>query len=233
LAAADWLVVDLLPDPVLLLDSRWVVRHANAATLRRLGVDRIEGEPVPRALPMLAGTPFERRVREAMEAGEAVRFTTRYSNDRLNGHFDVTVVPVEDGVLVQLRERSVRIAAPDEAEAERITEALVEAGLALSSALSLERVLQALVDIARDLVGARYAALGVVNATGTGLSDFITSGLTPGQRQRMGNLPAGHGILGLLIREPRHSSAPPQHEVVPGRAGHDQGPRLRKSLRHR
>lgn len=203
LAGADWRVVDLLPDPVLLLDGDWVVQRANAATLRRLGVDHVVGESVLEALPMLERTPFERRVREAMAAGETVRFTTRYSNDRVNGHFDVTVVPVQGGAVLELRERRVRIAGPDESEAERITEALVEAGMALSSALSLERVLQVLVDVARDLVGARYAALGVINATGTGLSDFITSGLTAEQRQRMGNLPTGHGILGLLIREPK------------------------------
>lgn len=200
---ADWRIVDLLSDPVLLLDPNWVVRRANAAAMRRLAVDRLEGESVLQALPMLARTPFERRVREAMHAGHSVSFTTRYASAKVNAHFDVTVVPVEAGVLLQLRERSVRIAAPDEAEAERVTEALVEAGMALSSALSLDRVLQALSDVARDLVGARYAALGVINPTGTGLSDFITSGLTPEQRERMGRLPSGHGILGLLIREPK------------------------------
>src|SRR5512143_372459 len=63
--------------------------------------------------------------------------------------------------------------------------------------------MQALTDVARDLVSVRYAALGVINPTGTGLSDFITSGLTPEQRERMGRLPSGHGILGLLIREPK------------------------------
>jgi signal transduction histidine kinase len=75
--------------------------------------------------------------------------------------------------------------------------------MALSSALSLEQVLQVLVDVARELVGARYAALGVVNAERSGLSDFITSGLTPQQRARMGDLPTGHGILGLLVRDAR------------------------------
>ncbi len=202
LARADWRAVDALTDPVLLLSRAWVVLRANQETLRRLGRERLEGRSVLEALPMLARTPFEARVREAMEAGETVRFATRYTDDRLNGHFDVTAVPVPEGVLVQLRDRSPRLDAPEQT-AERTTEALVEAGLALSSALSLDRVLQVLADVARDLVGARYAALGVINATGTGLSDFITSGLTEEQRQRIGSLPAGHGILGLLIREPK------------------------------
>lgn len=80
---------------------------------------------------------------------------------------------------------------------------LVEAGVALSSARSLDDVLQALADAARDLVDARYAALGVIDEAGTGLSNFITSGLNAEQRERLGKLPTGHGILGLLIRDAR------------------------------
>src|SRR5512143_3211280 len=79
LSGADWRVVDLLPDPVLLLDRDWVILRANAATLRRLDVERLEGESVLQALPMLPRTPFERRVREAMTAGRSVSFTTRYA----------------------------------------------------------------------------------------------------------------------------------------------------------
>jgi signal transduction histidine kinase len=99
-------------------------------------------------------------------------------------------------------------AAPDHSTSElergrRITRGLVDAGVALSSALSLEEILQHLANVARELVGARYAALGVVNPEKTGLSEFITSGLTPEQRARMGDLPTGHGILGLLIRDAR------------------------------
>jgi signal transduction histidine kinase len=85
----------------------------------------------------------------------------------------------------------------------RITQGLVDAGIALSSALSLEEVLQRLSDVARDLVGARYAALGVINPEKTGLSEFVTSGLTQEERALMGDLPTGHGILGLVIRDAR------------------------------
>jgi K+-sensing histidine kinase KdpD len=88
-------------------------------------------------------------------------------------------------------------------EASRIRRALVEAGLALGSALSLAHVLQILVDVSRELVGARYAALGVINAEGSGLSDFITSGMSSEVRARIGDPPKGKGILGLLIREAR------------------------------
>jgi signal transduction histidine kinase len=86
-------------------------------------------------------------------------------------------------------------------DASRITGGLAATAQALASALSIDQLLQVLVDAARDLVDARYAALGVLNAEGTELDDFITSGVTAEQRARIGNLPRGHGILGLLIRE--------------------------------
>lgn len=85
----------------------------------------------------------------------------------------------------------------------KIAQGLVNAGVALSSAISLEELLQLLADAARELVDARYAALGVINPEKTGLSEFITSGLTPEERARLGNLPTGHGILGLLITDAR------------------------------
>lgn len=88
-------------------------------------------------------------------------------------------------------------------EAIRVRRALVEAGLALGSALSLANVLQILADVARELVGARYAAIGVINAESTGLSDFITSGIPAEARARIGALPQGKGILGLLITDAR------------------------------
>jgi signal transduction histidine kinase len=88
-------------------------------------------------------------------------------------------------------------------EAARVAEILVRSGLALASAPGLDALLQILADSARELVRARYGALGVINAEGTGLEDFITSGLTPEQREKMGALPTGHGILGLLVRDAR------------------------------
>ena len=88
-------------------------------------------------------------------------------------------------------------------ESPRVRRALIEAGLALGSALSLPQVLQILVDVARELVDARYAALGVINADGTGLSDFVTSGMSSEVRSRIGALPKGKGILGLLITDAR------------------------------
>ena len=90
------------------------------------------------------------------------------------------------------------------AEASRVRhrfERLLSAGIAIFSERSLERVLQQIVDSARDVVGARYAALGVLTPDGTSLSEFVTSGLSPAERDRIGALPTGRGLLGLVIRE--------------------------------
>jgi signal transduction histidine kinase len=80
-------------------------------------------------------------------------------------------------------------------------ELLNEAAIAITAELGLDRVLQRIVDLARDLAGARYAALGVPDRQG-GLEQFITSGLTPEETKRVGHLPRGDGLLGLLLREP-------------------------------
>ena len=83
------------------------------------------------------------------------------------------------------------------------TRALVEAGIALSSELSLDALLQKLVETAATLAGARYAALGVLDPSGTRLERFITTGIDDETRAEIGDLPSGRGILGVLIREAR------------------------------
>ena len=79
----------------------------------------------------------------------------------------------------------------------------MQASLALTTELSLERVLQKIAEVARDVLGARYAALGVINESGTGLSQFLTAGIDEATKQAMGPLPMGKGLLGLLITERR------------------------------
>jgi signal transduction histidine kinase len=83
------------------------------------------------------------------------------------------------------------------------TRALVEAGIALASELSLDGVLQKLVDTAAELTGARYAALGVIDRAGVGLERFITTGVDAATIERIGDLPSGRGILGLVITDAR------------------------------
>jgi signal transduction histidine kinase len=70
----------------------------------------------------------------------------------------------------------------------------------ISGALALETVLQLIVDRVRELAEARYAALGIARPDGV-IERFITSGLTQEERERIGALPRGHGLLGLIIRE--------------------------------
>ena len=79
--------------------------------------------------------------------------------------------------------------------------ALVEAGITLSSELSLDALLQRLVETATELTGARYAALGVIDRTGRELERFVTTGLDPETYAAIGDLPRGRGILGVLIRD--------------------------------
>ena len=62
-------------------------------------------------------------------------------------------------------------------------------------------MLQEVVDAARDVVGARYAALGVLGPDGTSFVQFVTSGMEEAARQRIGDPPRGRGLLGLVIRE--------------------------------
>jgi len=101
--------------------------------------------------------------------------------------------------------------------------ALLEAGIALSSELSLDAVLQKLVETASSLTGAKYAALGVLDPTGSRLERFLTAGIDPETHAAIGDLPTGRGILGVLIRDasplrlhdlsddPRSVGFPPGH----------------------
>ena len=71
------------------------------------------------------------------------------------------------------------------------------------SDLDLEVVLERVLESARELTGARYAALGVLDESRTGLARFLTAGLDPQAREAIGVLPRGRGVLGELIRDPR------------------------------
>lgn len=78
---------------------------------------------------------------------------------------------------------------------------LVDAGIALSSELSLDALLQRIVETAAELTGARYAALGVIDKPGQALERFLTTGIDTETHAAIGDLPRGRGILGVLIRE--------------------------------
>jgi signal transduction histidine kinase len=100
---------------------------------------------------------------------------------------------------------------------------LVDAGIALSSELDLDALLQRIVETAAELTGARYAALGVIDKTGQRLERFLTTGVDAETHAAIGDLPHGRGILGVLIRDaaplrlrdiaddPRSVGFPPNH----------------------
>jgi signal transduction histidine kinase len=79
---------------------------------------------------------------------------------------------------------------------------LIEAGMVLASELSLDAVLRRIVELAVELTGARYGALGVLTPDDRSIQDFITVGITPEERAALGDPPVGHGLLGALTREP-------------------------------
>ena len=87
------------------------------------------------------------------------------------------------------------------ASSENRLRALVETGVAIASELSLEALLQRLVESAAALTGAQYAALGVIDRSGAGLERFLTTGIEPEAQAAIGDLPRGRGILGVLIRD--------------------------------
>ncbi len=82
-------------------------------------------------------------------------------------------------------------------------EKLLSTSVALATEISLERVLQKVTDVAVEIIGAHYAAIGVVAPDGRTLESFTTSGISPEDRAKIGPPPRGHGILGLVIREAR------------------------------
>ncbi|MGH3009481.1 MAG: sensor histidine kinase [Gaiellaceae bacterium] len=79
--------------------------------------------------------------------------------------------------------------------------ALFAAGLAVTSELSLDALLQRLAEAAAELTGARYSALGVIDTSGSQLERFVTHGIDAETHAAIGPLPRGLGILGVLIRE--------------------------------
>ncbi|MHC6591653.1 GAF domain-containing sensor histidine kinase [Arthrobacter sp. C152] len=92
--------------------------------------------------------------------------------------------------------------ADDLVRAQEHVEGLLGAVVSMAEDLSLEAVLDRVVQSACELVGARYGALGVIGED-QNLSHFITVGVDEDGARLIGDLPTGHGVLGHLIREPK------------------------------
>jgi signal transduction histidine kinase len=81
-------------------------------------------------------------------------------------------------------------------------QALLDAVLVIESDLDLVSLLRRIIGAAAELVDARYAALGVLDRGGLGLSEFVHTGLSPETVALIGHLPEGRGVLGLVISDP-------------------------------
>ncbi|MCK4899008.1 MAG: GAF domain-containing sensor histidine kinase [Anaerolineales bacterium] len=116
-----------------------------------------------------------------------------------------------------------------ETEIQRRTEqlaALNEAALSLTKELDISVVLEKVVNLSRELVNAKYGALGVLDESGESVEQLITSGITQEQRALVGALPNDHGLLGIMIKEgqplsipeitedPRSVGFPPNHPAM-------------------
>lgn len=89
---------------------------------------------------------------------------------------------------------------------------LLDGVLTIGSDLDLLTVLQTIIATAAELVDADYGALGVLDESRSRLSDFITVGIDEDGRTAIGHLPDGHGILGLLIVDPKPLRLPDLRE---------------------
>jgi len=148
-------------------------------------------------------------------------------------------LPSPDGMLMSEKvhggTRGQEVAASVEHDDEQLTDeasrvrrerafAAYVAALAVASEVDLPAVLQRIVDLAREVVPAKYAALGV--AENGRIVEFITSGITQEQRAAIGPPPQGHGLLKVLIEkgepllvpdisaDPRSHGFPPNHPVM-------------------
>jgi signal transduction histidine kinase len=97
---------------------------------------------------------------------------------------------------------AVAIDPSDTLEPERL-QRLIEVGRGLLSELHVEAVLDRVLETARELTGARFAAMGVLDADRQRLARFVTRGVDEQTHRAIGDLPHGRGILGVLIQDPR------------------------------
>ena len=88
---------------------------------------------------------------------------------------------------------------------------LLDAVMAIGSEQSLADALRRITEVGAELVDARYAALGVLDESGSRLAEFITVGFSEEETARIGARPEGHGILGLLILDPKPLRLPDLH----------------------
>jgi signal transduction histidine kinase len=191
--------------------------HAPGADARGVAADTREETADAR------GVSADAREADANERELAADAREAGADAREAGADARTVNAAGRGVAVDVREAK--------ADEQNRLRQLLEASIALNSELSLDALLTKLVETAAAVVGARYAAFGVLDAGHTTLERFITSGIDAETRAEIGDLPRGRGILGVLIREarplrlrdlmedPRAVGFPPGHPPMHGFLG--------------
>jgi PAS domain S-box-containing protein len=192
---------------------------------REDAVGRVPHELLHTQFPMLRREIEEVLVRDGQWEGELVQrrrdgrevvIDSRWALQR-----DARGEPV--AFLEINRDITARKAAEEEVARRHRELAAINTSLAsIVRALEPAEILQTIVDAARELVHAQYAALGVTDSHGH-ITEFITSGISAEQRAAIGPLPQGHGLLGVLIRDaqplrvpviaddPRSQGFPPNH----------------------
>ncbi len=136
----------------------------------------------------------------------AITFAVLVSEFGAGGYAAIAIWPTLTLALGILVERNERHRAALRRQLEQANErllALIEAGIALNSELELRVVLRRLVGVAARLTDARFAALGLVAPGGHRLEHFIHSGMDEPTVARIGSPPAGKGVLGVLLEDPR------------------------------
>ncbi len=85
---------------------------------------------------------------------------------------------------------------------------LCRAAIRITAERDLDRVLQEIVESAQKVLDARFAALGILDHTGDALDTFVVAGLSDAEKEQIGDLPQGKGVLGMIINDPRPLRVP-------------------------
>jgi len=190
-------VVDLIEVPITLLDLDGRIRHVNPANARLLGrtSEELRGEPISTVLPAAIRDQTDALLASLLEHGKVVRifWNERPGMAALPVEVSATLVRTPDGA-PRLILATVRDLSP---ELEQLS-ALNASTLGLLAAPG-EDLLVTTVQVARELLRARYAALGVFDAGR--LVRFIPDGLSESQIAAIGRWPEGRGLLGAMIAE--------------------------------
>jgi signal transduction histidine kinase len=225
------LFVPAVPSVAVGLDEHWLQRQGLEAA-QSLALRAVEAHQIVEALdttrtpeldyPLLAGgrRPGAVAVAPLEVEDTVVGVLGVYHAQPCTAHLDGNAL----GTFAQLASLAITIAWAHERERTLLArlQALDEATRALAAELSLDQVLQRIVEVAARVAGAQYGALGIAGPDGY-LTAFITTGISPEERAKIGPLPRGHGLLGVLIRQgqplrvpniahdPRRVGFPPHH----------------------